>query len=145
MPNMPYPFADASDEDPKARFARVVRERREQVGWNQDRLAEEAGVSRPTVQRIETAKTGTPNPQTSRQIFHALGLDPRLIPVVLGYVTAEEAGLPPEAPRVFDPTTEEIVELLGDADVPAAVKKEALHFLQFRLQQDDDDRAPRAG
>jgi transcriptional regulator with XRE-family HTH domain len=122
------------EESRLLRFARVVREAREQRGWNQERLADVADVSRPTIQRWETAKTGTPDPENARRVFKALGLDPRLIPVVLGYVTAEEMGLPPEPPRVFNPTVEEAIRILEDPRVPAAAKTEWVEFLRFRAQ-----------
>lgn len=127
------------DEDPRLRFARVVREAREQRGWNQDQLAEAAVVSRPTIQRWETAKTGTPEPENARRVFRALGLDPRLIPVILGYVTAEEMGLPPEPARVFNPTVEEVIRILEDPKVPATAKKEWVEFLRFRAQPAAED------
>lgn len=122
------------DEDPRLRFARVVREARETRGWNQEQLAEHAGVSRPTIQRWENAKTSTPDPENARRVFRALGLDPKLIPVVLGYVTAEEMGLPPEPVRVFNPDVEQVIRILEDPTVPAAAKAEWMQFLQFRAQ-----------
>lgn len=119
-------------EDPRVRFARTVREGREERGWNQDQLADAAGVSRPTIQRWETAKTGTPDPENARRVFLALGLDPRYIPVVLGYVTAEEMGLPP---RVISPTAEEALAILEDPSVPAAQKAEWLRYLRYVTQE----------
>jgi transcriptional regulator with XRE-family HTH domain len=122
-------------EEPRERFARVIRHAREQRGWNQEELADAAGVSRPTVQRYEGGKTATPDAETSRRIFRALDLDPRLIPVVLGYVTAEEMGLPAEQPRVFSATVEEAIRILEDPRVPAVQKAEWLEFLRFRTVQ----------
>lgn len=136
---------EADGPDPKLQFARTVRDAREQRGWNQDDLADKAGVSRPTIQRIETAKTGTPNPDTARRIFQALGLDPRLIPVILGYATAEELGLPPQLPRVFTPTIERAIAILEDPGVPAAAKEEWVEFLAFRAAQTSTDTPRRAG
>jgi transcriptional regulator with XRE-family HTH domain len=130
-------------EDPRARFARVVREARDQKGWGQDKLAEESGVSRPTIQRWENARTGTPDPDNARRVFQALGLDPRLIPVVLGYVTDEEMGLPPQPPRVFTATVEEAIRILDDPQVPASAKAEWLRFLQFRAQEAAETQARR--
>jgi transcriptional regulator with XRE-family HTH domain len=132
---------DAPGEDSRARFARVVREARDQKGWGQDKLAEESGVSRPTIQRWENGRTGTPDPDNARRVFQALGLDPRLIPVVLGYVTDEEMGLPPQPPRVFTATVEEAIRILDDPDVPASAKAEWLQFLQFREQQAKDNQS----
>jgi transcriptional regulator with XRE-family HTH domain len=121
-------------EDPRQRFARVVQQAREQRGWTQDQLADKAGVSRPTIQRWENGKTGTPDPENARRVFQALGLDPRLIPVVLGYVTAEEMGVDPVPPRVFPPTVEEAIAILEDPRVPAATKDEWIGYLRYRAQ-----------
>lgn len=112
-------------------FAMVVREARKERGWNQAELAIAAGVSEPTIQRYETGKSGTPDGETARRVFKALGLDPRLIPVVLGYVTAEEMGLPAELPRVFSPDVETVIRILEDPAVPAAKKQEWVRFLEF--------------
>jgi transcriptional regulator with XRE-family HTH domain len=126
--------APAGDDTPRQRFASTVRAARIQRGWRQDQLATAAGVSEPTIQRWETGKTGTPDPENARKVFTALGLDPRLIPVLLGYVTAEEMDLPPEPPRVFNPTVEEVIRILEDPQVPAAAKAEWVEFLRFRAQ-----------
>lgn len=75
-------------------------------------------------------------------MFQALGLDPRLIPVVLGYVTAEEMGLPPEPPRVLSPTAEQALAILEDPAVPAARKEEWLMFLQFSAERSAAQSAP---
>jgi transcriptional regulator with XRE-family HTH domain len=125
-------------EDPRLRFARVVREARRQRGMSQQELAEAAKVSEPTIQRWENGRTGTPDPENARRAFQALALDPRLIPVLLGYVTAEEMGLPPEAPRVFTPTVEEVIAILDDPSVPAAAKDEWVEFLRFRARPNDE-------
>lgn len=136
--DLPYPSRmttrpdSPAGEEPRLRFARVIRQAREERGMTQDDLAERAEVSRPTLQRWENAKTETPEPEKARRVFRALGLDPRLIPVLLGYVTAEEMGLPPEPPRLFSPTVEEAIRILEDPNVPAASKKEWLEFLRFR-------------
>jgi transcriptional regulator with XRE-family HTH domain len=132
-------------EDPRAAFARVIREAREQRGWNQDQLADAAGVSRPTIQRWETAKTGTPDPENARRVFQALGLDPRLIPVVLGYVTADEMGVDPVPPQVFSRTTEEILAILEDPKVSAAQKAEWLNYFRYVTRDIEIVESPRAG
>jgi transcriptional regulator with XRE-family HTH domain len=114
---------------PRLRFGEVIREARRAKRLSQQELADAAGVSEPTIQRWENGRTGTPDPENARRAFLALGLDPRLIPVLLGYVTAEEMGLPPEAPRVFTPTVEEAIAILEDKTVPAEAKDEWVEFL----------------
>lgn len=118
------------------RFAALIRDAREYRGWSQDDLAERSGVSRPTIQRYEQGKTRTPDPETTRALFMALKIDLRRIPVVLGYVTEEELGLPPEAPRLFHATTEEVIEILEDPKIDPRTKAEWLEFLRFRAARD---------
>ncbi len=127
---------DPADE-PLRRFATLIRETREYRGWSQDDLAERAGVSRPTINRYEQAKTRTPDPDTARAIFAALRLDARRIPVLLGYVTEEEMGLPADGARMFHATTEEAIAILEDPTVDPRKKAEWVEFLRFRAAQDD--------
>lgn len=129
-----YPDSMSADDGPLEQFAGLIRETRETFGWTQDDLAEASGVSRPTINRYEQGKTRTPEPETARAIFRALRLDPRRIPVILGYVTAEEMGLPVEAPRSFAPTTEEVIAILEDPRVDPQVRAEWIAFLHYRAQ-----------
>lgn len=122
-------------EEPLRRFADLIRETRESLGWSQPDLADAAGVSRPTVQRYEQGKIATPDPDTVRKIFLAMQLDPRRIPVILGYVTAEEMGIPPEPPRVFAASTEEVIAILQDPAVDPREKAEWVEFLRYRAQR----------
>lgn len=48
-----------------------VRERREQVGWSQDRLADESGVGRTTVKRVEAGEV--PSGTVMLKLADALG------------------------------------------------------------------------
>jgi transcriptional regulator with XRE-family HTH domain len=125
------------DVDALRLFGALIRRTREGYGWSQDDLAERASVSRPTINRYEQAKTRTPDPQTARRIFKTLRLDPRRVPVILGYVTAEEVGLEPEPPRVFTESVEEAIRILQDPTVDPATKEEWVAFLRFRSRQRD--------
>lgn len=51
-----------------------VRERRRELGWTQQRVADEAGVSHRTYQGFESGQT-TPQGGNLRAILRALGLD----------------------------------------------------------------------
>ncbi|TDC25948.1 XRE family transcriptional regulator, partial [Micromonospora sp. 15K316] len=86
----------ADGEGPLVRLAKLIRDARTELGWTQDELATASGVSRPTIQRYENAKTSTPEFELVRAIVVALNVDPREIPVALGLVTRDEMGLPPE-------------------------------------------------
>ncbi|MFI5895702.1 helix-turn-helix domain-containing protein [Actinoplanes sp. NPDC051513] len=123
---------EQADNDPLQRFAAFIRHNRQRVGWTQKHLAESAGVSRPTVQRYENAKSEVPQPSPARAIFGALGLDVRLIPVLLGYVTADEVNAPPPSTRLLSALAEEAVSLLDDPAVSDDVKEEWVAFLRFR-------------
>jgi transcriptional regulator with XRE-family HTH domain len=133
------------DDEPLRRFANQIREAREYRGWSQDDLAERAGVSRPTINRYEQGKTRMPEVKTARAIFIALKLDPRRIPVLLGYVTEEEMGLPADAARMFHATTEEAITILEDPRVDPRKKAEWVEFLRFRAEQDSSKGRRQAG
>jgi transcriptional regulator with XRE-family HTH domain len=143
-PDLAYPLhmphqtqSDSDSTDPRKEFGAVIKSAREVKGWTQEQLADASGVSRPTIQRWEQGKN-IPEPETARAAFMALELDPRRIPVLLGYVTAAEMGLGEELPRArnADPTVEEALRILEDPNVPAAKKAEWLAFLRFRAQED---------
>ncbi len=128
----PKPVAD----DALRRLGKLIREAREDRRWTQDQLAEAAGVSRPTVQRYENAKTA-PEFDKVRAIILALGVDAREIPVALGLVTREEMNLPPERtrPRQFDPTTEEILGMLEDPRVSLKERQALARLLRVQLDE----------
>jgi transcriptional regulator with XRE-family HTH domain len=116
------------------RLGRLIREARADLGWTQDDLAAASGVSRPTIQRYENAKTA-PEFELVRAIVKALDVDPREVPVALGLVTREEMGLPPERVRArrFDPTTEDILAMLGDPRYTDAEKVALRELLRAQL------------
>lgn len=53
-------------------FGKVVQTTRLECGWSQSELAAQAGVSRPTVSRIELGDE--PSMRTARKLAAALGL-----------------------------------------------------------------------
>lgn len=82
------------------RLATTLRTRRAELGWTQERLAEEADVTRQTVIRYESGNAWNPEPTALRSICLALGIDIRQILVDLGYATREELEMPPEPERL---------------------------------------------
>lgn len=147
-----YPAAMTDDpgsllpeEAPAQRLGRIIRQGRGDKDWSQEELAARAEVSVPTVKRYESGRTATPEPHATRRVFLALDLDPRWIPVVLGYVTAEDMDLPASAPpRVFSPTVDEAIRILENPDISASAKQEWVRFLQFRASL-EAPQEPKAG
>lgn len=129
-------------------FAQLIRDGRTSLGWTQEDLIEESGVSRSTVSRYEAFSPRDqprPEPENVRKIFNALGLSFIEAVVALGYLTREEAGLPPEPPRVFDASVEEVIEILQDPEVPDSQKTEWVHYLRFRTGRSGERRRRRSG
>jgi transcriptional regulator with XRE-family HTH domain len=115
------------DEPVSNLLAGTVREARSRRGWTQAQLADAAAVSVPTIQRCENGK-GITRPDVCRRLFPALGLDPRRLPVLLGYITDAEMESPA---RHLSPLAEEAVGLLEQA--PHAAAREWVEFLRWRV------------
>ncbi|MFI6228550.1 helix-turn-helix transcriptional regulator [Micromonospora echinospora] len=129
------------EEPAVAGLAQLIRDAREALAWTQEDLARESGVSRPTIQRYETAKIRSPEPQQLRRIVLALGIDPREVPVALGMVTRDELKLPPQPvlpARRYSRSTEEIIELLEDPSVSDEEKQALASFLMARRRGRSD-------
>lgn len=78
------------------RLATTLRARRAELGWTQERLADEAEVTRQTVIRYESGNAYNPEPTALRRICLALSLDIRQIIIDLGYATRDELEMPAE-------------------------------------------------
>ena len=74
-------------------LARVVRERRESLGWTRQQLADATGIPYPTIAQIETAYRGV-SPSRLGVIARVLGLDPKELYDVLAS-EGEVGGAPP--------------------------------------------------
>lgn len=59
-------------------FGKTVQAARLERGWSQTQLADQAGVSRPTVSRIELGEE--PSMRTARRLMNALDLTVELAP-----------------------------------------------------------------
>lgn len=129
------PVAQIEGDTPGRRLARAVREGRARKGWSQADLVAESGVSEPTIKRWEGGNAERPEPELVRAVFRALDLDPREAPVILGYVTREEMGLPPEPPRRFSGDIEDVIAILEDPEIKDAEKREWVAFLRHRARE----------
>jgi transcriptional regulator with XRE-family HTH domain len=82
---------DGSGKTGSDELARVVRERRESLGWTRQQLADATGIPYPTIAQIETAYRGV-SPSRLGVIARVLGLDPKELYDVLA--SADEIGGP---------------------------------------------------
>jgi transcriptional regulator with XRE-family HTH domain len=122
--------------DALRRLADVIRDARNAQGWSQDKLAEESGTSRPTVQRYENGKTADPEPAPLRAIFRSLGLDVRDIPIILGYVTEDEMKQAGTRARQIDtPDLQEVIAALQDPDVDLTAKQDMVEMIRLAARQ----------
>lgn len=70
------PAVSADDESPQPLLGQKIREQRAHRGWDQSRLAREAGISRTTLSQLENGKGPEPRPSTVGKVSQALGLPP---------------------------------------------------------------------
>src|SRR4051812_42118854 len=93
--------SDRTGKTGSEELARMVRERREELGLSRQELADATGIPYPTVAQIETAYRGA-SPARLGVIARVLGLDPKELYEVLA---SEEAPVPeaPAAARVAAP------------------------------------------
>jgi ribosome-binding protein aMBF1 (putative translation factor) len=69
----------------QATFADLIVEARRHKGWDQETLAEQAGLSRTTISRWESGLASSPNPAQVRAVCAALDIDPKVAAQKLGY------------------------------------------------------------
>ncbi len=127
----------------RRQFAEAIVTARTQRNMTQDELADAADVPRSVILRWEDGDVNRPDPGQVRRVFRALRLDPREAPVLLGYVTRDEIGLPPQPPRVFSPTVEEVIDILEDPAVSDEEKHEWIAFLRYRTNRPTSNPRPR--
>ncbi len=90
---------DGNGKTGSEELARVVRERRESLGWTRQQLADATGIPYPTIAQIETAYRGV-SPSRLGVIARVLGLDPKELYDVLA-ADGELGG--PDAPTSAAP------------------------------------------
>lgn len=86
-------MAESPDRTPKTGsedLARVVRERREELGLTRQELADATGIPYPTIAQIETAYRGV-SPARLGVIARVLGLDPKQLYEVLATESVDGA------------------------------------------------------
>jgi transcriptional regulator with XRE-family HTH domain len=85
---------DTSGKTGSEALARIVRERRENLGLTRQELADASGIPYPTIAQIETAYRGV-SPARLGVIARLLGLDPKELYEVLASEEAAERGPAP--------------------------------------------------
>lgn len=70
------PPLPTGDQLPQPILGKRIREQRAQRGWDQSRLAREAGISRTTLSQLENGRGPDPRPSTVGKVTLALGLPP---------------------------------------------------------------------
>jgi len=94
--------SDGSAKTGSERLARLIRDRREQLGMSRQDLADATEVPYPTIAQIETAYRGV-SPSRLATIARALGLDPARLYDVLASDTPSEASKPARRTRSAPP------------------------------------------
>jgi transcriptional regulator with XRE-family HTH domain len=111
-------------------FAELIRKARQDRQWTQDRLIEESGVSRSTLVRWENGRAERPDPDQVRALCRALGIDPRLAAVALGYLSEEDIR-PPGPANALSEVIQEVLEILQDPRVSSQEKDRWIDYLKF--------------
>lgn len=115
-------------EDGSRALATLLRQRRDQMQLTQEEVADRAGISRQTYNKYERGGTLNPKPRELRAVCMVLKMDPREIPVALGFVTREEMNLPPQEPAL-PRSLRRILQLLKAEQVPESAKKRLLKII----------------
>lgn len=71
-------------------IGQFVRDRRASLGWTQERLSEETGISRARIAQIEGGRVALPGADFRRRLAAALGVSHLDLLVAAGEITREE-------------------------------------------------------
>lgn len=120
--------------NPSMRWAELVRERREKLGWNRKELSERAGVSSAVITRIEQGKT-IGRGDTIARITAALGLDAEEVTATLGgEYRSRVAKSTPDTETVM----RELVALFGYdiLDLSPSARQSVIDYVRFVIRQE---------
>lgn len=115
-------------QDGSQALATLLRERRVHMQMTQEEVADRAGISRQTYNKYERGMTASPKPRELRAVCVALQLDPREVPIALGFVTREEIDMPPKEPAL-PRSLRRILQILVADQVPESAKKRLLKII----------------
>lgn len=94
-------------------IGQFVRERRARLGWTQERLSEETGISRARIAQIEGGRVALPGADFRRRLAAALGVDHLDMLIAAGELTEDEirsAGV--SRPQEHDPERAALLDRL---------------------------------
>lgn len=99
-------------------LADYIKARRDLLGWTQQRLGEEAGLTKSHLSQIEGGKIALPSAEIRRRLAKALGVRHIDLLIAAGEITPEEADLAKAAgnPFAIGDARHEAVELLLSND-----------------------------
>lgn len=120
------------EEGPGRRLATLLRDARAFLNMTQDDAAAASGISRQTYVRYESGRAANPQAEELRAVAKALKIDPREVPIALGYVTRDEMGMPPAEPPL-PKTLRTIVSLINDQKIPESARAALLKTVQHAV------------
>jgi len=73
-------------------IGQFIRKRRARLGWTQERLSEETGISRARIAQIEGGRVALPGADFRRRLADSLGVSHLDLLVAAGEITRDELG-----------------------------------------------------
>lgn len=134
-----YRVPMSPDERGKA-FAKLIIEGRHRKGWRQEDLVAASGISRRNLSRWENGLAERPDPDQVRAVCLALGIDPRLAAVALGYLSPDEVGPVAEQGPPLTEEEQAVLAVLRNPKIPSAEKAPLVEYLKFLGDQRRDRR-----
>lgn len=124
----PYDYV-MSDVQPAPTFADLIISSRKRRNWKQEDLAAASGVSISSISRWERGLSDRPDAAAVRAVCRALGVDPRLAAISLGFLTVEEVQGSPRGQ--LDPEVEQVLAILEDPHLDRTARQEWINYLKY--------------
>jgi transcriptional regulator with XRE-family HTH domain len=123
-----------SDAPQVISFPDLIRDARLSHNMSQEDLERASGVHRNTLSRWESGNVGRPDAHNVRAVCRALGIDPRMAAVSLGFLLIEEVELSLN-PNAIPAEVEEALTILGDPRLPRDDRDKWIAYLKFLYQR----------
>jgi transcriptional regulator with XRE-family HTH domain len=98
-------------------LADYIRNRRLALGWTQEDLAAQAGLTQPNISDIERMQTKLPSPEARRGLARALRVRHVDLLVAAGELAPDEVPGPTQTAPASDPTRDRLEHLLAQFDL----------------------------